>query len=49
MNPKRKRKPPLISKTPKLESNSKVVNPTRKTKPLFLNETQEDDRFLIDE
>ena len=49
MTPKRKKKPPLINKTPKLESNSEVVNPKRKTKPFLINETQEDDRFVIDE
>ena len=42
-------KAPLINKTPKLESNSEVVNPKRKTKPLLINETQEDNRFVIDE
>ena len=34
---------------PKLESDSKVVNTKRKTKPLLINETQEDDSFVIDE
>ena len=34
---------------PKLESNSEGVSPKRKTKPLLINETQEDDRFVIDE
>ena len=35
---------------PKLESNcEQVVNPKRKTKPFLINETQEDDRFVIDE
>ena len=48
-NPKRKKKTPLINETPKLESDSKVVNPKRKTKPFLINETQEDDRFIIDE
>ena len=33
----------------KLEKDSEVVNPKRKTKPLFINGTQEDDRFVIDE
>ena len=32
-----------------MESDSEVVNPKRKTKPLLINETQEDDRFVIDE
>ena len=49
MDPRRKIKPPLISETPKLESDSEVVNPKRKTKPLLINETQEHDRFVIDE
>ena len=49
MNPKRKKKPPLINKTPKLESDSEVVNPKRKAKPLLVNETQEDDRSVTDE
>ena len=49
VNPKRKKKPPLIKETPKLESVSEVVNPRRKTKPLLINETQEDGRFVIDE
>ena len=49
MNPKRKKKPPLIIETPELESDSEDVNPKRKTKPLSINETQEDDRFVIDE
>ena len=49
VNPKRKKKPPLINETPKLESDSEGVNPKRKTKPLLINETQEDDRFVIDE
>ena len=49
MNPKRKKKPPLINKTPKLKSDGEVVSPKRKTKPLLINETQEDDRFAIDE
>ena len=48
MNPKWKKKPPLINETPKLESDSEVVNHKRKTKPLLTNETQEDDRFVID-
>ena len=35
---------------PKLESDcEQVVNPKRKTKPFFINETHEDDRFVIDE
>ena len=35
---------------PKLESNcEQVVNPKRKTKPFLINETQEDDWFVIDE
>ena len=34
----------------KLESDcEQVVNPKRKTKPFLIHETQEDDRFLIDE
>ena len=49
MNPKRKKKPPLISGTPKLESDSEVVNSKRKTKPFLINETQEGYRFVIDE
>ena len=49
MNLKRKKKPPLINNTPKLESNSEVVNPKRKAKPALINDTQEDDRFVIDE
>ena len=49
MNPKRKKKPPLINKTPKFESDSEVLNPKRRTKPLLINEAQEDDRFVIDE
>ena len=49
MNPKRKKKPPLINEMPKLESDSEAVNPKRKAKPLLINETQEDDRFVIDE
>ena len=49
MNPKRKKKPPLINETPKLGSDSEVVNPKMKKKPLLINETQEDDRFVIDE
>ena len=44
-----KKKPPLNNETPKLESDSEVVNPKRKTKSLLINETQEDDRFVIDE
>ena len=48
MNPKRKKKPPLINETPKLESDSEVLNPKRKTKPLFINETQEDERSVTD-
>ena len=39
VNPKRKKKPPLINEMPNLESNSKVVNPKRKTKSLLINET----------
>ena len=49
MNLKRKKKPPLINETPKLESDSEVVNPMRKAKPLLISETQEVDRFAIDE
>ena len=49
MNLKRKKKPPLINETPKLESDSEVVNPKRKAKPLLISETQEVDRFVIDE
>ena len=49
VNPKRKKKPPLINETPKLESDSEGVNPKRKTKPLLINETQEDERFVTDE
>ena len=49
VNPKRKKKPPLINETTKLESDSEVKNPKRKTKPLLINESQEDDRFVIDE
>ena len=49
MNPKRKKKPPLISGAPKLESDSEVVNSKRKTKPFLINETQEGYRFVIDE
>ena len=49
MNLKRKKKPPLINNTPKLESNSEVVNPKRKKKPTLINDTQEDNRFVIDE
>ena len=49
MNPKRKKKPPLINETPELESDSEVVNPKRKAIPLLINETQEDDRFVTDE
>ena len=37
------------AETPKLESDSEVVNPKRKIKPLLINEVQEDDRFVIDE
>ena len=33
---------------PKLESYSEVVN-RKKTKPLLINETKEDERFVIDE
>ena len=34
----------------KTTRDSEVVNPKRKTKPLFINETQEEDgRFVIDE
>ena len=40
---------PLINETPKLESDSEVVNLKRKTNPLLINETQEDDMFVIDE
>ena len=32
-----------------MDSDSKVVNPKKKTKLLLINETQEDDRFVIDE
>ena len=39
----------MINETPKLESDSEVVNPKMKTKPLLINETQEDDRFVIAE
>ena len=49
VNPKRKKKSPLINDTHKLENDSKVVNPKRKAKPLLINETQEDDRFVIDQ
>ena len=49
MNLQRKKKPPLINETPKLESDSEVVNPMRKAKPLLISETQEVDRFVIDE
>ena len=49
VNPKRKKKTPLINKKPKLESDSKIVNPKRKTKPLLINKTQEDYRFVVDE
>ena len=38
-----------FNETPKLESDSEVVNPKRKAKPLLINETQENDRFVIDE
>ena len=31
------------------QTGSEVVNPKRKTKPLLINETQEDDRLVIDE
>ena len=40
---------PKKGETPKLESDSEVVNHKRKTKPLLINEVQEDDRFVIDE
>ena len=50
VNPKRLKKLPSINEMPKLESNCElVVNPKRKTKPFLINETQEDDRFVIDE
>ena len=39
----------MINETPKFESDSEVVNPKRKAKPLLINETQKDDRFEIDE
>ena len=39
----------MINETPKLESDSEVVNLKRKTKSLLINETQEYDRFVIDE
>ena len=32
-----------------MDSDNKVVNPKKKTKLLLINETQEDDRFAIDE
>ena len=40
---------PKKGETPKLESDSEVVNHKRKTKPLLINGVQEDDRFVIDE
>ena len=47
---RKKRKAPLISESSEeSQSDSEVVNPKRKTKPLLINETQEDDRFVIDE
>ena len=49
VDPKRKKKSPLIKETPKLESDREVVNPKRKTESLLINETQEGDRFVIDE
>ena len=49
VNPKRKKKTPLINETPKLENDSEIVNPKRKTKPLLINETQEGDRFVTDD
>ena len=49
VNLKRKKKLPLINEKPKLESDSKVLNPKKKTKPLLINQTQEDNRFVIDE
>ena len=49
MNPKRKKKPPLINETPKLESDSEIVNPKGKPKPLLINDTQEHNRFVTDE
>ena len=39
----------MINDIPKSESGRKVVNPKRKTKLLLINETQEDDRFVVDE
>ena len=49
VNPKRKKKTPLINETPKLENDSEVLNPKRKTKPLLINGTQEGDRFVTDD
>ena len=45
MNPKRRKKSPLINDTPKLENDSKVMNPKMKTKPPLINETQEQADF----
>ena len=47
--PKGRKKTPLINDIPKSDSDRKVVNPKRKTKLLLINETQEDDRFVVDE
>ena len=41
MIPKRRKKSPMINDTPKLENDSKVVNPKMKTKLPLINETQE--------
>ena len=30
------------------QTDSEIVNPKREKKPLLINETQEDDRFVID-
>ena len=45
INPKRRKKSPLINDTPKLENDSKVMNPKMKTKPPLINETQEQADF----
>ena len=47
---RKKRKAPLIiESSEESQTDSEIMNPKRKTKPLLISETQEDDRFVIDE